>query len=397
VSVPAIEHARRDPSAQALTKIFFSAGEASGDALGASLMRELKKLRADLEFFGMGGPGMVGEGLVKHRDASEVAVVGLVEVLRHLPRLFRLKDALAAIAREGKPDLAVLIDVPDFNLRLARELKAAGIPVVFYVGPSVWAWRRGRVNAFRRAIDRLLVLFPFEVPVWSEAKVDAICVGHPLLDEVALDLTSPIADPDRGASSAKTIALLPGSRRSEIDRLLPVMLDAAARLFFDGAADHFVLPVAPTIDANALRERLASHAIARRIQLIEGDAASRRRSIAAARMAIVASGTATLETALLGLPQIIIYRFNAITFWIGKHMTKLRHLGLPNIIAGREVVPELLQDKLTAPALAARAGKLMRDSEDRMKAIEGTLEVRARMGERGAAARAADAVLGMLR
>jgi lipid-A-disaccharide synthase len=390
VSVPEIEHARRDPSSQAL-KIFVSAGEASGDALGASLMRELKKLREGIEFFGMGGPGMEAEGLIKHRDASEVAVVGLVEVIRHLPRLFRLKDALAAIAREGKPDLAVLIDVPDFNLRLARALKAAGIPVVLYVGPSVWAWRRGRVNAFRRAIDRLLVLFPFEVPVWSEAKVDAVCVGHPLLDEV-----DPIADPDRGASRSKSIALLPGSRRSEIDRLLPVMLDAAARLFFDGAAERFVLPVAPTIDANALRARLASHAIGRRVELIEGDGDSRRRSIASVRMAIVASGTATLETALLGLPQIIVYRFNALTFWIGKHMTKLRHLGLPNIIAGREVAPELLQGKLTAPALAARARALMRDSEDRSKAIEGAVEVRSKLGEQGAALRAARAVLELL-
>jgi lipid-A-disaccharide synthase len=233
VPLSAVEHARRDAGAATL-KIFVSAGEASGDALGASLMRELKSRRERIEFFGMGGPSMVAEGLLQHRDASEVAVVGLVEVIRHLPRLFRLKDELAAIARQGKPDLAVLIDVPDFNLRLARSLKRDGIPVVFYVGPSVWAWRRGRVHAFRRAIDRLLVLFPFETSVWKEAGVDAICVGHPLLDQVT---------PVSGTIDPKTIALLPGSRRSELERLLPVMLDAAAKLFFDGAAERFLLPV----------------------------------------------------------------------------------------------------------------------------------------------------------
>ena len=385
--IPSIELARRDASTKAL-RIFVSAGEASGDALGASLMRALKARRDGLSFYGMGGREMVAEGLTKHRDASEVAVVGLVEVIRHLPRLFRLKAELASIAIEGKPDVAVLIDVPDFNVRLAGVLRRAGIPVVFYVGPSVWAWRRGRVNAFKRVIDRLLVLFPFETPVWTEAGVDAICVGHPLVDQVR-----PIDHSDQGASKSKTIALLPGSRKSELDRLLAVMLDAAQRLAEEGAADSFVLPVAPTLDASQLADRIVSHPIGPRVQLITGDAEARRAAIADVRLAIVASGTASLETALMGLPQIIVYRVNALTFWLAKMMTKLRHLGLPNIIAGREVAPELLQGRLTAENLAAQAKVLLADGAERQRALEGAREIRAKLGDQGAAERAAEAVL----
>jgi lipid-A-disaccharide synthase len=285
----------------------------------------------------------------------------------------------------------VLIDVPDFNVRLAKVLRRAGIPVVFYVGPSVWAWRRGRVKAFRRVIDRLLVLFPFELSPWLEAGVDTVCVGHPLLDQVR-----PIADPDRGAAGPKTIALLPGSRRSEIERLLPVMLDAAERLFAEGAADDFVLPAAPTLDADALRARIEAHPIAARVRVVTGDPELRRRAIATARVAMVASGTATLEIALMGMPQVIVYRVNAVTFWIAKMMTKLRHLGLPNIIAEREIAPELLQDRLTVENLVAEVRRLLVDGTQRERAIAATHELRAKLGDAGAAERAADAVLGLL-
>jgi lipid-A-disaccharide synthase len=388
VPLPQVEHARRDAGAAPL-KIFVSAGEASGDALGASLIRALKTKREGLSFFGMGGRDMVAEGFIQHRDASEVGVVGLVEVIRHLPRLFRLKAELASIAIEAKPDVAVLIDVPDFNVRLAKVLRRAGIPVVFYVGPSVWAWRRGRARSFARVIDRLLVLFPFETAVWNEVGVDTVCVGHPLVDQVR-----PIEDPDRGGSHPKTIALLPGSRRSELDRLLPVMLDAAAELASD--VDDFVLPAAPTVDVESLRTRIDAHPIGARVRIVLGSADERRHAIAGARLAIVASGTATLETALLGLPQIIVYRVNPLTFWIAKMMTKLRHLGLPNIIAGREIAPELLQGKLTVESLVAQARVLLAEGDARARAIAATRELRTRLGDGGAAERAAEAVLSLI-
>lgn len=364
-------------------KIFVSAGEASGDALGAALMRALAAHRDDLRFFGMGGPQMEAEGFEKIRDASEVAVVGLVEVIRHLPRLFRLKAELAARAIEAKPKVAILIDVPDFNVRLARALRRAEIPVVFYVGPSVWAWRRGRVKTFAKVIDRLLVLFPFETPIWRNAGVDARCVGHPLIDQVA-----PAED---GAS--RTVALLPGSRRSEIDRLLDVMLAAAARLEAEGLADDFVLPAAPTLDPSLLRDRVEKSGV--RVRIVQGDAGDRRAAVAASRLALVASGTATLETALLGRPQVIVYRFSRLTYWIGRLMTKLRHIGLPNIIAGREVAPELLQDDLTVDNLVEKARALL-DGPDRAAALSATREIRQRLGDQGAAERAAAAVLELI-
>lgn len=364
-------------------KIFISAGEASGDALGASLMRALKAKRDDLQFFGMGGPQMEAEGFDKSRDAGEVAVVGLVEVIKHLPRLFRLKAELAATAIAAKPQVAVLIDVPDFNVRLARVLRRAEIPVVFYVGPSVWAWRRGRVKSFAKVIDRLLVLFPFETPIWTEAGVDALCVGHPLIDQVA-----PAED-----GESRTVALLPGSRRSEIERLLGVMLGAAARLKEEGLADDFVLPAAPTLDPDMLRARIEESGVP--VRIVQGEANVRRAAVASSRLALVASGTATLETALLGRPQVIVYRFNRLTFWIGRLMTKLQHIGLPNIIAGREVAPELLQDDLTVDNLVEKARALL-EGPERAAALSATEEVRRRLGDHGAADRAAAAVLELL-
>jgi lipid-A-disaccharide synthase len=367
-------------------KIFISAGEASGDALGASLIQALRSRAPELEPFGMGGPAMRALGFDAVRDASEVSVVGLVEVLRHLFRLFRLKNDLARIALERRPSVAVLIDVPDFNLRLAKALRRSGIPIVFYVGPSVWAWRPGRVHAFRRVLDRLLVLFPFEIPPWAAAGVDVVCVGHPLIDQVE-------ASPD---VASKVIALLPGSRRSEIDRLLPIMLGAAERLATDGVAERFVVPVAPTLDAASLAARVAAHPIGARVEVVEGDADRRRSAVASARIALVASGTATLETALIGRPQVIVYLFNRLTFFIGRRMTKLSWIGLPNIILGRAAVPELLQEHVTVENVVARAKELMADGPARDRASEAARMIRAKLGDRGAADRAAAAVLELL-
>lgn len=368
-------------------KLFISAGEASGDALGAALLEALSKRDPNLETFGMGGARMVALGFRALRDAREVGVVGFLEVIRHLPRLFRLKDALARAAIEAKPELAILIDVPDFNIRLARELKRAGIPVVFYVGPSVWAWRASRVHSFKRWIDRLLVLFPFELPPWRAAGVDVVCVGHPLLDEI------PEAAPE---TPSTTIALLPGSRRSEIERHLHTLLAAAKELLARGRASRFVMPVAPTIDRAMLAKEIADADLVEKVDLIEGsggDPEPRRRAVASSALALVASGTATLETALLGRPQVIFYRVNALSFLLGKLFTKLRHLGLPNIIAGREIAPELLQDRFTAAALVECAERLLSDRTARDSARQAYAELREKLGDRGAAERAADAVL----
>lgn len=369
-------------------RVFISAGEASGDALGAALVRELKARRPDLIAYGMGGPRMQAEGFEVVKSSNELNVVGLFEVLRHLPRLFRLLDELARAAIAGKPDVAVLIDVPDFNVRLARRLTRAKVPVAGYVGPSVWAWRAGRTKTFKRWMNRMLVLFPFEVDVWRDAGMDVECVGHPLLDEVA---PAPIA-----LAKPRVVALLPGSRHSEIKRHLEVMLRTAKRLRDDGLVDRFVLPVAPTLDLDALAARVAEHGLSEVVTLVEADAEARRKAIAESSVALVASGTATLETTLVGRPQVIFYRVNWLSFWIGRMLMKVKHFGLPNIIAGREIAPELLQGELNVDRLYGEAQRLLADEQARQVALQGVEEVRERLGEARAAARAAEAVLAMV-
>jgi lipid-A-disaccharide synthase len=381
-------------------RVFISAGEASGDALGASLLHELQKSAPDVEAFGMGGPRMTSLGFRAIEDSNAIGVVGVLEVLRHLPRLFALNRTLAERAIGEKPDVAVLIDVPDFNLRLARRLKRANIPVVFYVGPSVWAWRKWRIRSFARAVDRMLVLFPFEVDVWKEAGVDVVCVGHPLLDEIPEPAPGEVMD-------GKTIALLPGSRRSEIARHLGPMLEAASLLKGRGLVDRFVLPVAPGLDPRLFHAMIdAYHAAVLKdapkpkIDLVmqsAGDPMPRRRAIAQASVALVASGTATLETALLGRPQVIVYRVSGLTYAIARLLARVKHLGLVNLIAGREIAKELLQGALTPPALADAAALLLRDDRARQDALLGYDEVRRRIGDPGASSRAAESVLALAR
>jgi lipid-A-disaccharide synthase len=374
-------------------RIFISAGEASGDALGASLLFELRKRVPDVEAFGMGGPRMEALGFRAIESSNAIAVVGFAEVVRHVPRLLRLNRRLASACLRERPDVAVLIDVPDFNLRLARKLKRAGVPVAFYVGPSVWAWRGWRVRSFRRAVDRMLVLFPFEVDVWRNAGVDVAWVGHPLLDEIPEPAAADLAE-------AKTVALLPGSRPTEIVRHLGPMLEAASLLQSRGAADRFVLPVAPGLDPRFIGIASDAYALDPRPQIeivtqSAGDPMPRRRAIARAAVAIVASGTATLETAFLGRPQVVVYRVSGLTYAVARLLARVKHLSLVNLIAGRPVVTELLQGALTATALAEAAERLLRHEPTRAAVLEGYAEIRARIGAPGASARAAGAVLSL--
>ena len=371
-------------------KVFVSAGEASGDALGASLLASLRKQRPDFEAFGLGGPRMKLEGFEAIRDSGELNVIGLVEVLRHLPRLFALRDALVAEAIARKPDVAVLIDVPDFNVRVAKKLRAAGIPVVFYVAPSVWAWRPGRVKKYAPHIDRLLVLFPFELPLWQAAGVDVQCVGHPLVDEVPT--AAPMAE-----AEPKTVALLPGSRPSEIRRHLSIMLAGARDLVAAGLAERFVLPVAPTLERSDLAAQVAQAGLTDRVELVEDPAGpARRAAIARAALAWVASGTATLETALVGRPQVIFYKVSWLSYAIGRRLMRVAHFGLPNIIAGRSVAPELLQGDLTPERLVEASRRLVGDSATRTEALAAPQAVRSVLPPAGAGDRAAAAVLDLI-
>ncbi|MEM7675118.1 MAG: lipid-A-disaccharide synthase, partial [Myxococcota bacterium] len=319
-------------------RLFISAAEASGDRLGAALIAGLAR-RTTVHAEGFGGPHLRAVGVRTWRDASEHSVVGFVEVLAHVPRLLRLLDSWATQALTYRPDAAILIDAPDFHLRLARRLSRAGVPVILFVPPAVWASRPHRVKAYASVVDHILVLFPFEMSAWSGVPVT--CVGHPLRDEIP----APIRPHDDGS----TVALLPGSRRSEVTRHLPVLRDAAEHLLKAGACDELVVAVAvPHLNAK-LTEGLRGLPV----RWAEGPSAVRD-AVSVARGALVSSGTATLETALLGCPQVVLYRLHPVTHLLARWLMTVDHWALPNILVGRRAVPELIQGAATGPASPCR-------------------------------------------
>jgi lipid-A-disaccharide synthase len=333
------------------TTIALCAGEASGDLLGAGLMRALKARRTDLRFVGIGGPAMRAEGLECWFDASELAVMGLVEVLRHLPRLLRLRREFVARLKALRPVVYVGVDAPDFNLGVAKRLKSAGITTLHYVSPSIWAWRQGRARTIGAAVDEVLCLFPFEPALYAAHGGHARCVGHPFADEMPLE-------PDRAGARAalslppdvRLLAILPGSRHGEIARLADDFLAAAER-FRTAHPDWRVICVAATpAIAQALRERIAG-AAHQAIVVIEGHM---REVLAASDLVLAASGTATLEVALSQRPQVVAYRIAALTYWIVRTfgLLKVAHYSLPNRLAGRGIVPEISQDEVTPERLA---------------------------------------------
>jgi len=366
-------------------RVLLVAGEASGDLHGADLVRALRVSLPDLEIFGLGGERLREAGMQTVADASDVATVGLTQAGGRLRILWRTYRALARRLRADPPDLCVLIDFPDFNLRLARAAKRARVPVLYYIGPQVWAWRRGRVRKIARRVDRLAVVFPFEPPLYAGRLPGVEFVGHPLLDRVAVSrgrrdtLAAHGLDPDR-----PTVLLLPGSRPNEIRSLLPDLLDAVRRLAGSGAY-QFPLALAHTVPRAEVQAQIRAAGVD--VRVIEGDTYN---LIAAADLALVTSGTATLECALLECPMVIVYRVSPVTMLVARLLVRgVQHIGMPNIVAGHEVVPELLQRRATGQEIAAAARAIL-ESPARHAAIVGELrDVRRRLGRGGAAGRAA--------
>ena len=379
-----------------MTRIALVAGEASGDLLGAGLVKALRERFPDARFAGIGGPAMRAAGLEAWFDASELAVMGLSEVLSHLPRLLRLRRALRERVLAWKPDVFVGIDAPDFNLGVERWLKRRGVRTVHYVSPSVWAWRESRAEKIGRSADRVLCLFPMEPAIYARHGVDARFVGHPLADAIALD-------PDRAAARdalglpfhAPALALLPGSRLGEIERMLPPFLDAAT-LVAERIADlALLLPAANPGCAQAIEAQLRRFpALAARVRLLDGQA---QRAMIAADVVLLASGTAALEAMLCKRPMVVGHRIAPATYRIVKALglLKSRHVSLPNVLAGEDVVPELLQDACTPQNLASAVLQWFGQPEavaalrPRFRAIHESLR-------RDASARAADAVAELL-
>jgi len=336
------------------------AGEASGDLLAGSILRAWQQRGTSLDITGIGGDQMQAQGLESLCAIDRLAVMGLVEPLKRLPELLGIRRRLIAQQRRVAPDLFVGVDSPDFNLPIERRLRALGIPTAHLVSPSVWAWRRGRLRSIRESVDRMLCLLPFEVDIYKEAGIDAMCVGHPLVDELQQLPAVEELRASIGLPSNKTLlAVLPGSREGEVRHLMPVFADAMQLLQARHTNLHFVIPAANAERLNQIESVLQSAALP--VSLIRGQG---REVMRCSDAIMIASGTATLEAMLLRKPMVISYRMASLSWGILSRLVKTPHVGLPNVLAGEEIVPELLQHHATASRLAdAVSGLLEGDGE----------------------------------
>lgn len=372
----------------AVTKVMMIAGEASGDLHGAGVVRELRKRNPSIDIFGVGGDRMKQEGMNVVYHVRELGFMGFIEVVKHLPFIKVMEYTLGQIVRFKKPDVLVLIDYPGFNLRFARKIRQAGMKIVYYISPQVWAWHSSRVKRIRELVDQMLVVFPFEVPWYEKEGVPVRFVGHPLLEVLETNFSRRNfckrydIDPDK-----QILALLPGSRRQEIERILPVMLQAAKRVARERGME-VVLGVAPTLDPEYLRTMYDVAGV----RLVEGATYD---VMAHAAFAMVTSGTATLETACFGTPMMVVYKTSWMTYIIGRLLVRVKAIGLVNIVAGGKIVPEFIQHRATPSAMAAEALSILGDSE-KLTAMRGALmALKQKLGSPGASARVADHILRM--
>ncbi|CAL1240452.1 lipid-A-disaccharide synthase [Candidatus Methylocalor cossyra] len=371
--------------------VMLSAGEASGDRHAAQLFLELRKLLPGVRAIGMGGPALREAGVELCYDSSAIGVIGLAEILRHYGEIRRALKIMREAARRHRPDLLVCVDYKEFNFRLAKAAKACGVKVLFYVSPQVWAWRPGRVKTYGRIVDHMAVIFPFEVPFYQAHGVPVTYVGHPLAGKVRTTLSREQARDRYGFAATPLIGLLPGSRRNEIKRLLPVLLEAAGRLAAEFEGAQFLLCQAPTVEDQALQEYLEGAKL--RIRVVKGQDYD---ALGCCDAVITVSGTATLEVALLGLPMVIVYRLAPLSYWLGRQLVSIPYIGLPNILAGRSIVREFIQHQANAANIAGEIGKILRD-RDYAEAIRRDLRgIREVLGERDGSRELARLAAGML-
>ena len=367
-------------------KILISAGEASGDRYAADLVHSLGEALPHARFFGCGGPRLRETGVDAVVRTEDLAVVGLFEVIRHVPRIHGLYRRLDSAARRERPDLAILTDAPDFHLRLAARLRSMGVPVVYYVAPQVWAWRKWRIRKIRRLVDQLLVIFPFEEEYFRSRGVETRFVGHPLSDLARTKVSKDQYCREHGIDASRpTVALLPGSRQGEALRHFPALQDAASRLLAKGV-DQLVMPTAATTGTDFVR----AHWKGPPLRILEGQTAE---GIAYADVALVASGTATVETALLGTPMVTYYKLAWPSYYLARLLVDLPFYSMVNLLADQRVVPELIQQDCTGAKLAREAIRLLNREQDRCRMIEQLARVRRTLRtEVPASARAADAI-----
>jgi lipid-A-disaccharide synthase len=368
--------------------IFISAGEASGEAYGALLIEELRRQltaqKRDAHFWGMGGPRMVAAGLDRVVRAEDMAVMGITEVVRHLPRIYREFRRLKQAIRDRRPAVAVLIDFPDIHFKLAEELHRLGIPVIFFVSPQLWAWKKHRIKLVQKYVDRMLVIFPFEEPFYREHGVNAEFVGHPLAEMPLPTVSREAFAHQYHLDPAKDwIGLLPGSRMKEIRDNLPEMLVAADELHVRNQPGRyeFLLPLAPTLTAEKrawVRQFVLDRAVGLPVTLVD----EARPALHHARASIVASGTATVEAALIGNPFVVVYRVSPLTYAIAKRVVSVPHVAMVNLIAQKRVIPELIQNEFKASNIVRELTPLLPDGPPRQSMMQELAELRGMLRSR---------------
>ena len=372
-----------------MPKVMISAGEASGDLHGASVAEALNGMRPGIELFGMGGSNMRDAGVDIAYDIADIGVMGFVEILRNLPKFFRLRKFLARIMDERRPDVLVLIDYGGFHMALAQVAKKKSIPVVYYICPKAWIWGKWRAKAIAGWVEKVAAIFPFEAEIYRQAGASVIFVGHPLVDIVRPSMDRESAYRHFDADPKKPLLLLPpGSRFQEVSSLLDVMMAAAKKIREQLPDCQFYLPVAPTIPMDRIESVVQASGVP-----VVYTRNSTYNLMQIADCAIAASGTVTLEAALMGLPSVIIYRVKPSTYWLVRVVANVSHVGLPNIVTGRRILPELIQHEATAVNVSRETLRLVTDPAVRAQAAADLKEVRVNLGQPGAVKRVASIVL----
>lgn len=369
-----------------MKRIMMIAGEPSGDLHASNLIRELKKLSPDIEIFGTGGDKMQAAGAKIIFHLRELAVTGLFDVIKSLPKLKKVQSGLLSKIREEKTDLIILVDYPDFNLRFAKKAHKLGVPIIYYISPQVWAWRKGRIKTIKKYVKKIFVLFKFEEELYKKAGVPVEFIGHPLID-----IITPTGQPADRRTGEQIIGLLPGSRRGLVKMHLPIMLKSAELIHKQLPQTRFLLSESPSIDKNIYEDALKKHSLP--LTIVEGNTYD---IINSSDAAIVTSGTATLETAILEKPMVIIYKLPLLEYLIAKPLLLLKHIGLVNIVAGKEVVPELIQSRATPEIIAKNLLDILTDKQKYGEIQNRLIAVKNSLYPDSASQRAATSILKLL-
>ena len=370
--------------------VMIVAGEASGDQHGAKLVREMRRADPDIFFCGIGGKDLAAAGVRTIVDAATLTVVGITEVVSKLPVIYRSMQVAKKLLQSLKPDLLILIDFPDFNLRVAEAAKKQGIRVLYYISPQIWAWRQGRVKKIGKLVDHMAVILPFEADFYEAHDIPVTFVGHPLLDD---NTDHEEYQLETGSEAQSVIGLLPGSREVEIRRLLPVMLEAADSIRQRDPRLKFIVSVAPTVDREVLGAIVNGRQLDNSVSFTTEPVS---RIFPRCRIVVAASGTVTLQAAISGTPMVIIYKVSPISFWLGRALIRVDHIGLINLIAGRRLVPELVQHQVSAEGITDQVFNLLADQTHLFQLKEDLMAATKILGGSGASKRVAEIALSLL-